>query len=727
MKSDELKEIERIYQSALEISPDKRSAFVNESCGEDIELREEVESLLSFYKTTDKLINQTPDLLAAEILAEIGTQDFSGREISNYKILSQIGKGGMGSVYLAEDKRLERQVAIKFLDNKLSLDKDRLKRFVLEAKTASALNHPNIITIYEVDKVEGNQYIVTEYIEGDTLNKNLKSESPKLIELLKIAIQIASALDAAHSAGIVHRDIKPDNIMVRPDGLVKVLDFGIAKLSERKTDLDSEDKITVKTMTKPGMLIGTASYMSPEQARGKAVDTRTDIFSFGVVLYLMFSGELPFEGETPSDIVASILKEQPKDLNGFNKNLPTELKTIIEKALAKEKNERFQTSAEILEKLKNLKKVIEISGEVRKPIQSEKVEDNQTKITNFITDNTPKHSTKEGFEQIKTAERLKTPVNRNYFPIILGTLLIAFLGFGYWYLTKTSKQIESIAVMPFINENENQAIEYLTDGITETLINNLSQTPNLSVKSRSSVFRYKRKEMSPQKIGEELGVQAVLIGRVSKQRNDLRIHLELIDTKNEDVLWGKNYPLDTKNLLTLQRSITENVSAKLRPKLNEAEKQRVAKGYTTNTDAYEAYLKGRFFWKKREGNNLKKAIKHFEKAIEIDPNFALAWSGLADTYSLASFYTGMSEKEAMFKAKSSALKAIEIEPKLAEAYVSLSNVLLSFEWKFDEAEKNLQKAIELDPKYTTAYQWQTILLGELGRFDEAIESAKKSH
>ena len=352
MDSTKFKEIEKIYQAALEISPEKRRAYLREVCGDDDELRKEVESLLSFDTPSDQLINKTPELLAAEMFSEMKQTDFEGKEIDQYEIISQIGKGGMGTVYLARDKSLGRKIAIKFLDKKFSQDQDRLQRFFLEARTASALNQPNIITIYQIGEVDDHHFIATEFIEGKTLRQIIENEPLKLMSVVEIAIQIASALKAAHDAGIIHRDIKPDNIMVRPDGLVKVLDFGVAKLSEQ----EFEDGISIRIETQQGMIIGTVDYMSPEQAGGEKVDTLTDIFSFGVVLYYMLAGKLPFEGESPSEIMSSILTKEPKSLDEFDENIPAELITIVKKALEKDKEKRFQTADEMLEELKQIQK-----------------------------------------------------------------------------------------------------------------------------------------------------------------------------------------------------------------------------------------------------------------------------------------------------------------------------------------------------------------------------------
>ena len=720
MNSINFKEIEKICKAALEISPEKRPAYLREICGDNDELLKEVESLLSFDTPSDELINKTPDLLAAEMFSELKQIDFKGTEIDQYEIISQIGKGGMGTVYLARDKSLGRKIAIKFLDKKFSLDQDRLQRFFLEARTASALNHPNIITIFEIGKLDSHHYIVTEFIEGKTLREIIGTELLEIKSVVEIAIQVASALKAAHDAGIIHRDIKPDNIMVRPDGLVKVLDFGVAKLSEQ----EFEDGISIRIETQQGMIIGTVDYMSPEQAGGEKVDTLTDIFSFGVVLYYVLAGKLPFEGESPSEIMTSILTKEPKSLDEFDENIPVEFIRIVKKALEKEKEKRFQTAQEMLDELKLFKKHLDVSEEIGKSVRSGISKSSLTDMTKGLT--------ADRMRKVETAENPgKIFLQKNVYlrkGLVLGTLflLLTIIGFIYWYYANDSGQIESIAVLPFINESENKDIEYLTDGMTENLINNLSQIPALSVKSSNTVFRYKGKELSAKKIGEELNVQAVLIGRVIQRGEDLTLNLELVDTSKERVLWGEKYNSKMNNLISLQRDITRTVSDKLRPKLNTEEKGKLAKEYTTNTEAYQAYLRGRFYWNKRDGDNLKKGIEYFQKAIELDPNFALAWSGLADSYALIYNYTDVPRSESAFQSKNAARKAVEIDPYLSEAHTSLANVLQTFDWEFAEAEKHYQKATELNPNYATAFQWYSQLLGQMGKPEEAIKTAKQA-
>ena len=428
----------------------------------------------------------------------------NGSIINQYKIISPIGKGGMGEVFLAQDTKLDRKVALKILPSEFAEDKDRMSRFVREAKSASALNHPNIITIHEIGESDGTHFIATEFIDGKTLNDYKKDNPLNYKSALEIAIQIASALDEAHHAGIVHRDIKPDNVMIRANGLAKILDFGIAKLSASSTSASdsSEDATAIKGGTSPGMIIGTANYMSPEQAKGKVVDARTDIFSFGVLLYEMMAGKLPFEGETALEMIGAILHKEPKPLPS---DVPTEITKIINKCLRKNRDTRYQTIKDVGNDLRDVKQELELKNLMERSIVPNQ-DENKTQIL--------KATTLDEINQTTTNQTVASKPKTKYLAAGLLILLLAVGGFfGYKYLSPT-KQIESIAVMPFVNESKNEDVEYLSDGMTETLISSLSNLPNLNVKPRSTVFRYKGKETNPQTIAKELNVQAILNGKV---------------------------------------------------------------------------------------------------------------------------------------------------------------------------------------------------------------------
>jgi serine/threonine-protein kinase len=715
MDSERLKQIEEIYHGALEIAHAERDKFFKTACSEDLDLRREVESLLLFEKDSGDFLDAAPETLAAEMFSEHEKPtNLAGSKISHYKIKKLLGKGGMGEVYLAEDTKLDRKAALKILPPTLAADKERMSRFVREAKSASSLNHPNILTIYEINEFEDIHFIATEFIEGKTLNHYVKSNPLDFKSVLEIAIQIASALDEAHSAGIIHRDIKPDNVMVRPNGLVKILDFGIAKLSASVNQpmLDREAETADKSVTGQGVIIGTANYMSPEQACGKAVDARSDIFSFGVVLYEMISGDLPFEGETAMETIGAILHKEPKPLNF---DVPFKIEKIIGKCLRKDRTERYQTTKDVCDDLKDAKQELEF----------QKLE--RTAAPNRANQKTQilQATTADEFNQTSTNQTVSNHLRTNYLLIALLGLIVLVSGlFAYRSFTAT-KQIESIAVMPFTNESGNTDTEYLSDGMTETLIKSLSNLPNLNVKPRSSVFRYKGKDTDLRTIAGELNVQAILNGHVVQRDDALTLNLELIDVQRDSVIWTEQYSRKTSELVSLQSDIARDVLSELETKLSGTDLQKVTKSYTNNNEAFQLYLKGRFYWNRRTAENLKKAIEQFRAAADLDPNYALAFVGLADSYALLEQYTGAAPSETLPQARNYAELALRIDDSLAEAHTSLGFVFYSL-WKWAEAEKEFKRAIELNPKYPTAHHWYYVYLREMGRYDEALAEIKRA-
>ncbi|MCA1622577.1 MAG: protein kinase [Acidobacteria bacterium] len=660
----------------------------------------------------------------------------SGTHISHYRIVTKIGAGGMGEVYLAEDTKLDRKVAIKFLNEEFSKDADKLNRFVQEAKAVSALNHPNILTVYEIGENDDSNYIVNEFIEGKTLREHLSPrETNSLNSILKIAVQVAEALSAAHQAGIIHRDIKPENIMIRSDGYAKVLDFGLAKLTEQKQtneiSLEGATKAFVKT--NPGMVMGTVQYMSPEQARGKETDARTDFWSLGVVLYEMLAGKVPFAGETINHTIVSILEKEPKLLE----NVPDELQRIVRKTLTKDVDMRYQSARDLLIDLKNLRRDLDIQGELERSIvpnrkaTTNQVQENETQIySSKSIEETKAESKAKATQNVTTSSSLEyavTQARSNKLAtaivciILLGAIsAIAYFGF---FAKSNTKQIESIAVMPFVNESGNADVEYLSDGMTEMLISSLSQLPKLNVKARSSVFRYKGKEKDAQTIGKELSVQAILTGKVVQRGNDLSLYVELVDVASDKVIWSETYNRPMINLVALQKDIARDVSNNLQTKLSGADKQRLAKSYTQNTEAYQLYLKGRFYWNKRTPVENRKAVEYFEQAIALDPTYALAYAALADCYILQ--LPSTPRKERFPKARAAAMKALEIDETLGEAHTALAEVEVDA-WNWSDAERGFKRAIELSPNYPTARHWHAELLSRLGRHDEAITEIKRA-
>jgi serine/threonine-protein kinase len=638
-------------------------------------------------------------------------------KFGRYEIRKKIGAGGMGEVFLAEDTELERLVALKVLPEDLANDAERMRRFVQEAKSASALNHPNIITIYEIGKTDKTNFIATEYIEGETLHNHLKSDKMSLKPVLEVAVQVASALDAAHRAGIVHRDVKPENIIIRPDGVVKLLDFGIAKLIEKRNEsVESEAATAIKAGTQDGLIIGTASYMSPEQARGKEIDARSDVFSFGVLLYEMFSGKQPFEGESAIDTISAIIHKEPVPLGQLTPDIPRELQHIVEKSLRKDREERYQTAKDLLIDLKDIRQELQLQNQRGRASKPDSIEESKTQILRATTSDIP-YTTSSAEHLVNNIKSYKWG-----FAIGLIVLLLASIGLGYWFLSNrniNTSQIESIAVLPFVNEGGNADTDYLSDGMTESVINNLTKLPSLRVISRNSVFRYKGKEADSAKVGQELNVRAVLTGRVIQRGDNLIISAELTDLLDNKQIWGQQYSRKTTDAFALQQEISRDISETLRTKLTGEQQQRLTKRETVSPEAYQLYLKGRYHWNKREDKEYAKALEYFQQAIDKDPTYALAYVGLAETY-LIGGSNNLSRWEKIAKAKAAALKALEIDPTLGEAHTTLANTKHWDDWNFAEAEKEYKRAIELSPNYPTAHYWYPESLASLGRFDESF-------
>ena len=643
--------------------------------------------------------------------------------ISHYRILSELGAGGMGEVYLAEDTRLNRKVALKILPADVAANEDRMRRFVQEAKAASALNHPNIITIYEIDQVDSVYFIASEFIDGQTLRKRMRNESLKLGQALDLAVQIAGALSEAHAAGIIHRDIKPDNIMLRRDGIVKVLDFGLAKLTERPqsqvVDPDAPTRAAVKT--EAGLVMGTAIYMSPEQARGLTLDARTDIFSLGVVLYETMAGCLPFNGKSTTEVLAEIISEhEPPPLARYSRDVPAELERIISKALRKDRDERYQTIKDLLLDLQSLKQELEFE---------KKLERSTSQKSESFTANREQTTTSAGHTKSGIRKSPKVIERKTWTILIAAVLVLAAVIGAYLYFGRTRRggAIESIAVLPLVNASNNPDTDYLSDGISESLINSLSQLPGVKVIASTSSLRYKGKEVDPKEVARTLGVEAILTGRVSQRDDNLLINVELIRAEDKTQIWGEQYDRKTTDLLTVQREIAREITSNLRLKLSGSEEGRVTRHYTENPEAYQLYLKGRFYWNKRTGDGARKAIEYFQQAIEIDPNYALAYAGLADAYQLLNLFADASPQEAFTKAKTAAKRALEIDETLAEAHTSLAQALFFYDRNYPEAQREYQRAIQLNPNYATTHQWYGVTyLAKMGRFDEAIAELKRA-
>jgi len=651
----------------------------------------------------------------------------SGSIIGHYTVLSRIGKGGMGEIYLAEDSRLGRKVAIKLLPESLTKDQEQVQRFEQEARAASALNHPNIITIYEVGETGSAHFIATEYVDGETLRERLSRERMNLDEILDVAIQIASALEAAHQAGIVHRDIKPENIMLRPDGYVKVLDFGLAKLTEspsrEKSDSSENGLLSTQVTTSPGVIIGTPNYMSPEQARGLAVDARTDIFSFGAMLYEMIAGRRPFDAATVSDILVEVLTHDPTPLRNLAPGIPARLERIVSEAMAKRKEERTRSISATLAALRKQKRLLEIEAGVDESIPPESVARKFASRDAVVTvRETPIFSEKitDARETLIAGSLQMTGAffRRSILPALI-VILIAVGVLGYLLWNDRRHAIDSVAILPFVNLSRDPAAEYLSDGLTESLINNLSRLSDIKVLSRNAVFRYKAAETDAITVGREMNVRAVLFGRVEQTGDDLSVSVELVDARDNTSIWGEKYRRKMSEVLALQEEIARQVSEEVHPDMTSDEKRRIAKKYTENADAYRLYLQGRFYWNKRTVEGMRRGIEFFDQAIALDPGYALAYAGLADCYSLLGEYGAIPMTETIEKAGAAASRALEIDNSLAEAHTSLAAVR-EYEWRWSDAETEYRRAIESNPNYATARHWYGVYLSSMGRFDESV-------
>ncbi len=589
--------------------------------------------------------------------------------ISHYRIVKELGAGGMGEVYLAEDTRLGRQVAIKILPASYQYDPERRTKFLAEARATSALRSPHIAAIYDIGEHEGSMYIVMEYVEGELLSEKLKRGALGIRDAIDLAAQTADALSEAHSLGIMHCDVKASNLIVTERGMVKLLDFGIAAAADSNGAETDDRTKKVGQQTALGVAAGTVSYMSPEQAIGRAIDQRSDIFSLGVALYEMLTARLPFDGETPAETIDNIIHAEPMPIARLNYGVTPDLDRVVRKCLEKDRERRYQSVRDLLIDLRNLQR---------------------------DSDSGATHATAGIGRHTQVVTR-----------------------------TRSRKTIDSLAILPLVNQSGDPDLEYLSDGVTEALINNLSRLTKLRVMARSTVFRYQGKDpQDAQQVGHELGVRAVLNGRLLKRGDSLIVKLELVDTNDGSHLWGEQYTREMADIFTLEREISTEISEHLRLKLNSAQKKSLTKGCTENSEAYQLYLKGRYHWNKRTEEGIKKSIEYFEQAITRDRKFALAYAGLADSYNLMASYSTKPLATPFLRAKATALKALSLDDKLAEAHAALAAVKLWREFDWDGAEQGWRKAMELNPSYATAHLWLALYLAANERMDEALSEIR---
>jgi len=614
--------------------------------------------------------------------------------ISHFRVIEKLGAGGMGVVYKAVDTRLDRPVALKFLPDNLAQDSQALERFRREARAASALNHPGICTIYDIGEQDSRTFIAMEFMDGETLRSHIHGKALPLEETLKLGIQIAEALDAAHAEGIIHRDIKPANIFVTKRGQAKVLDFGLAKLVPKGvavTGADFGDE-TPDSTSIVGIISGTPSYMSPEQVRGDNLDPRTDIFSLGLLLYEMAAGRQAFGGGTGGAIIEAVLTQSPVPARSINPDIPAKLEEIINKALHKDRDQRYQHAAEICTELYRLERGTDSSWRVA-------TEDGGSGPISSTSD---LHSTGEQRAANSTTQT--------------GTLRPV----------RVSKIIDSLAVLPFENASRDAEHDYLSDGIAASLINTLATVPKLRVMAQSTVFRYKGRGIDPQAVGRELNVRAVLTGKIMQSGGSLRIGTELVDVATGTQLWGAHYDRKPGDIFAIQDEISNEISEKLRLKLTRAEKKRLIKRQTDDAEAYRLYLKGRHHWNRWTEDGFYKAIEYFQQAVDKDPGYALASTGLADSYVLLGWNSYLPPKEAFPKARAAAMAALRLDPELGEAHAPQAAVLWLHDWQWPEAEMEFKRSLALNPAHPTASHWYAEYLMTMGRQAEAIARMKNS-
>ncbi|MDX2032977.1 MAG: protein kinase [Blastocatellia bacterium] len=669
-------QIERLYHDALEREPASRAAFLASACAEDPELHREVDSLLASHDSAADFIESPPEDIVAGMIAEQPARSILGRTLGHYRIESLLGAGGMGEVYRAHDTRLDREVAVKILPERLAAHPDALKRFEREARAVAALSHPNILSIFDFGSEDGVSYAVMELLEGETLRERLRRGPLPWREAVEIAIAVCEGLAAAHAKGIIHRDLKPENLFQTRDGRVKILDFGIARV-KRETAPDAET--LNETATRPGAMMGTIGYMSPEQVRGEPVEAPGDLFAVGCVLYEMISGRRPFARPTAVETLAAILTEEPPPLAATDPAIPGELERLLRGCLAKSLSTRFHSAHDLAKGLRSIGAPAALPANPGAP--------------------------------------------RRRLGLVLSLVAVTLLGLAsVWKLVgnREAAAIDSLAVLPLVNDSRNENLNYLSEGITEAVINALSQLPQLKrVIARSTVASYRGKEVDPRTVGRELKVRSVLTGKITLQGDNLILGAELVNAEDGARLWGNSIRRNFADAMLVQTELAQQIADNLRLKLTGEDRQKLAKNYTGNADAYRLYVQGRYLSSLRTAEGTRKGIALLQEAVRLDPAYALAYAGLASShYDASSTYTPPGE--AMPRVKAAAERALQLDGTIAEAHVALAEVQGFYERNWAAAEKEIRRALELNPGYAPASHVYGICLASQGRTEEAI-------
>ena len=698
MRPEKWQVIEELYHAASEVPDEERHSFLRKVCDGDQSLVHEVESLLRHGSTPQSVLDGPAIALVAKAMAvdefQSGAPLLEGKTISHYRILEPIGRGGMGVVYKAEDLKLQRYVALKLLPQVLATDPQALQRFEREAQAASALNHPQICTVYEIGEAEGLHFMAIELLDGETLKQRIARGPLEISEILGTAIEICDALEAAHAAGIVHRDIKPSNIVLTRRGNAKLLDFGVAKRAGPEIVRKTENLPSLLSanaelrLTNPGAAIGTVAYMSPEQARCEEVDARSDIYSMGAVLYEMTTGKCAFNGRDAAEVLGAIQHRPATPITKLNARAPSDLIRITSRAMEKDRSQRFQSATEMRADLQALRRGLETKASQRKAA----------------------------------------------LVLALGVALFTVVAYGSlrvpwvreWVAGGSSsnvgREIKSLAVLPLKNLTGDDSQEYFVDGMTDALITNLAQIKSLRIISRDSVMGYKNRRKSPAEIAKELNVDVLVTGSIVRSGDSVRIEAQLIRAPNGQTAWAKTYRRHISDLPALQDDVTRAIASEIRAELTPQEQFRRAADTIVNPEAYELYLRGRYCWNKRTEEGYDKAIHFFQRAIVIQPDYAQAYAGLADSYAMLGSWKkrGLSRRETIALARSNALSALQLDDTLAEAHASLASISYVYDWDWPLAEKEFRRAIELNPNYATAHHWYSYYCFSQARMDEGL-------